>query len=351
MDIEQKKRKEEDFFKSFYPVADDKIRQKTNAELELRTYKLHFYFARFAFAVLSFALYLPTIIELFQTSFTVTDYIRNFIIVLILLLLEIGLSFSLYDYYVRYHSDNKDRRKIIVYSLALTSIVLSALSGVNAIDIVDKSENNIISETRINQTADIDKYMAQIDKNTIRIEDADKTFNLNNKNIESLAPIAATKKGSTQIAAYQKQNDRLQIFTAKWMNQNNHLLREIADIRKESKNMMKTRITKAGKKELIYMVIFFISGIVAVGGLMYSYNFIGLYYRHVKSDAKNIEVLRNQLELEEEEYQLARQKKDDLQIEDEIRRQERLNILKNLKSNKNGDAINYFAEKKKHLQF
>ena len=42
MYIEQKKRKEEDFFKSFYPVADDKVRKKTNAELELKTYKLHF---------------------------------------------------------------------------------------------------------------------------------------------------------------------------------------------------------------------------------------------------------------------------------------------------------------------
>ena len=351
MDIKQKKREEEKFFKSFYPVADDKIRQKTNAELELRTYKFHFYFARFVFAVLSFALYLPTIIELFQSSFTVTDYIRNFIIVLILLLLEIGLSFSLYDYYVRYHSENKNRRKIIVYGLAFVSIVLSALSGVNAIDIVDKSENNIITETRANQAADISKYMAQIDQNTQRITDQNAAIALNNNLIKDLAPIAATKKGSNQIFKYQKANNRSQVFIGKWMNQNNHLYREIADIRKESKTMMKTRITKAGKKELIYMVIFFISGIVAVGGLMYSYNFIGLYYRHVKDDAKNIEVLRKQLELEEEEYQLAKQQKSDLQIEDEIRRQERLNILTDLRDGKNNEA-NYFVqpEKKKFLQ-
>jgi len=348
MNIKRKQDQENKFFKDFYPVADDKVRGKTNSELELKTYKLHFYFARFAFAILSFALYLPTIIELFQTSYTISDYIRNFIIVLILILLEIGLSFSLFDFYVRKHSHNSNRRKIIVYSLSFVSIILSALSGVNAIDIVDKSEKNIISETNITKDKDIGKYLEQIDRNLLRIEDANKTFNINNNNIKDFAPIAATKKGSEQIRAYQKQNDRLQIFIGKWINQNNHNYKVIENIRKESKNLMKTRILKAGKKELIYMVIFFFSGIIAVGGLMYSYNFIGSYYRHVTDDAREIEVLRTQLEKEEEEYQEKQRLKADRDIEDEIRREQRLNMLENLK--KEREVNRNFIEKKNIYQ-
>jgi len=350
MDIEHKKRKDEDFFKSFYPIADDKVRVKTNAELELKTYKLHFYFARFAFAILSFALYLPTIIELFQTSYTITDYIRNFIIILILALLEIGLSFSLYDYYVRFHSQNKDRRRLIIYSLAFTSVVLSALSGVNAIDIVDKSESNIISETQIIKENDIKKYMEHIDRNLVKIDDADKRIAVSNQNIKDLAPVAVTKKGSAQIVAYQEQNATAAGFIDRLSKQNSHLLLVVEDIRRESKSLMKTRITKAGKKELIYMVIFFISGIVAVGGLMYSYNFIGMFYRHVKDDALNIEVLRKQLDEEEEAYQESLQLKSDRKMDDNIRRQERLNQLEQLKKRAESPEISYFAEKKKHLQ-
>ncbi len=340
MSIKQKIQQREKFLKDFYPVADDKVRKKTNAELEMKGYKLHYYFIRFAFAVLSFFLYVPTIIELFQNSFVISDYIRNFIIVLILLLLEIGLSFSLYDYYVRWHSNNANRRRIIVYSLAFASIILSALSGVNAIDIVDKSEDNIISETRTNQAQDVNEYLAQIERNTHRITKAHETFNINNENIKDLAPIAATQKGSEQIAKFQKQNDRLQIFTGKWINQNNHNYKVIENIRKENKSMMKTRITKAGKKELIYMIIFFFTGIIAVGGLMYSYNFIGQYYRYVKDDANEIAVLKKQFENEEREDKKGRLK----QLIEEKELETQLESLEN--PNNNGEDIIDFQKKK-----
>jgi len=290
MNIDQKKRQQDKFFKGFYPIADDNMRKKPDSELKMKSYKLHFYSLRFAFAVLSFALYVPSIIELFQTSFEVIDHVRNFIIVLILLLLEIGLTISHYGYYISKYSDNATHKRIIVYSLAFTSIILSALSGVNAIDIVDRSETNIITETRTAQEHDIDKYLGQIESNSKRINDINKTFVDNNKNIKDLAPIAATKKGSAQIRKYQQQNDKNQIFIGKLMNQNNHLYKVIENIRKSSKSLMKTRIIKAGKKEFIYMVIFFLSGIIAVAGLMYSYNFIAQYNRHVKNDREAGEI-------------------------------------------------------------
>lgn len=341
MNIEQKKQQEDKFLIGIYPIAKDKIIWKTNAELEMQSYRLHFYYIRFIFALLSFALYIPTLIELFQNSFVLADYIRNFIILLILLLLEIGLSFSLYDYYTRKHSDNTNRRKIIIYSLAFVSIILSALSGVNAIDLVDNSENNIIAETRINQANEVDKYLKHITINNSKITDINKTFVINNENIKSLAPIAATTRGNAQIEKFQKQNDRIQTFIATLINQNNHLYKIIDNIRYENKNLMKARITKAGKKELIYMIIFFCAGIIAVLGLMYSYNFIGQYYKYIKDDARNIEVLKRELETTEREEKKERLRK---QIEEkELEMQ-----LKSMdSSNNNREIIFNIPEKKK----
>lgn len=303
MDINLKKKQEDKFFKEIYPIAEDKIRCKTNAELERSNYLLHFYFLRFAFAVLSFSLYIPTLIELFQTSISFSDYVRNFIIVLLLLILEIGLSMSLKDYFIRFHSDNSNRKRLITFMLAGLSVILSALSGVNAIQILDKSENQIISETRNAKKQDLNRYTYLLKQNAKKIELQNKNIAGYNQAIKNTAPIAATKAGKKQIAKAQFLIEQAQKNIAEIEQQNAKYTNIIEDIRSENKNMLKTRLSKAGKKELIYMIIFFFAGFVAVFGLMFSYNFIGKYYRYVRDEARHIAALKIMLQNAENEQE------------------------------------------------
>ena len=161
-------------------------------------YELHENFARFAFSILSFTLYVPTLIELFQTSIFAVDYVRNIIILIILISLEVGLAYTLADFYIRKHSKNSNRRKIIVYTLAFTSIVFSAFSGINAIDIVDKSASTIHREQRTEIKEDIKEHVATIKRNDKKILYGNNLIVNNNKLMNELSAIAATKKGSTQ---------------------------------------------------------------------------------------------------------------------------------------------------------
>ena len=42
---------------------------------------------------------------------------------------------------------------------------------------------------------------------------------------------------------------------------------------------------------------------------MFSYNYIGMYYRHVKDDAEHIAILKEQLDAEKEEQERMEQEK------------------------------------------
>jgi hypothetical protein len=321
MSIEKKIHQREKKLKYLYPIAEDNIRKKANAELHLTGYHLHYNFLRFAFSFLSFILYVPTLIELFQHSYISIDYIRNIIILIILILLEIGLAYSLMSYYIRKHSHNQNNRsqKRIAYTLAIISIVLSALSGVNAIDITDNGKENAITQTRTEKKEDIHDYKVILKQNNATIEANNKIIRENNTLIDGLKGIAATKKGNAQIISYQARNKELQAQNEKLITQNSMVRDDINEIRHAGDSLMKDRISHAGKKEWIYMIIFFFAGIIAVAGLMFSYNFIGQYYHDLEKDVEEIEALED-FYAEKQEKEIARRtRKERLAKESELR--------------------------------
>lgn len=319
MSIDKKIHQRNKKLKTLYPIADDNIRKKTNAELHLNGFLLHKNFIRFAFAFLSFILYVPTIIELFQNSFITIDYIRNFIILIILILLEIGLSFSLYNLYIRKHSDNNiniKTLKTVAFSIAAVSIILSALSGVNAIDITDNGKENAISQTRTEKKEDISEFKEMIEKNDLIISNNNHIIRENNVLIRDLKAVSVTRKGSAQIVSYQARNKELQSQNKTLIAENNKLRADIKEIRQAGDKLMEDRIKNAGKKELIYMIIFFLAGIISVRGLMFSYNFIGQYYYYLAKEAAEIEAL--------EEYT---QEKEEKETQEAIKKKKRLNKI------------------------
>ena len=344
MGIKEKKEQLEKQIMALYPESVEKVRKRTNTELGMSYYNIHQKVGRFAFAILSFLLYVPTLIELYQNSNSAAEYVKLAIVVIVLLLLEIGLSISLKNYYERYHGKNDNSKRVLVYSLALVSVVLSALSGVNAIDIIDKSEKEITTEIRDNRDTEIAEYSARLDRNMIELDKVNARISERSQSITDLAPVSVTKKGSAQIKTFQDQNTKAQDFIAKVTRQNDHLLKVIEDIRKENKNIMRNKITKAGKKELIYMVIFFILGIVAVGGLMFSYNLIHKQHKHMVQDKDLIPVLKEQLDKENAERKHIEQA--------ERIKQKELDKYERSLENDEETTLNIVPtyEKKKHLQ-
>jgi hypothetical protein len=300
MNIEEKKVSREKVLKDLYPSAEDRVKEKTQSELHLGTYLFHYKYTRFFFAFLSFILYLPTIIELFSNSFIAIDYIRNIILIFILLAIEVGLSFYLFDYFMSFYSKNKINKssKKIAFSLGIISILLSSLSGVNTIDITDNGQEDAITQTRAEKKEDIQGYLSMIKNNDILIANNSKIIKSNNELIKDLKNIAATKKGNRQITSYLTRNKELQNQNKKLITENSNLRQEIKDIRKSGDKLMKERISSAGKKEIIYMVIFFVAGLFAVLGLFYTYRFIGKYNRYLVDDSSEIEALQD---LKEEE--------------------------------------------------
>jgi hypothetical protein len=325
MSIENKIHQRNKKLKELYPSAEDEHRKKTPAELQLSTFLLHWHFLRFAFATLSFALYLPTIIELFQNSYTILDYVRNAIIVAILILLEIGLSFSLLNYYKRKHSENTLNlagMKRVAFSIAIVSILLSGLSGVNAIDITDGGKEEAINKTRSEKKEDIRLYRDQIKSNDKIINQNIANIRENNVLINNNKSFAATKKGAAQIASYQARNRELLKQNKTLIATNNKIRDEIKEIRNRGDKLMQQRISHAGKKELIYMIIFFIAGIISVLGLMFSYNFIGQYYKHLAQGVEDIEALEDFYEEKLEKEIAAKERKERIKKEAALKTKE-----------------------------
>jgi hypothetical protein len=293
MGIEQEKQQRVKMLRDLFPVAEDRMIKKTNAELNLNMFNLHWYFLRFAFSLLSYALYVPTLIELFQGAASTNEYIKAIIVTVILAILEIGLAYTLYEYYVRKHSENSvnNTAKYIAIGLCAASIILSGLGGVNAIAITDNSQEKIVDQTTNKKKTEMIDYTNIIASNNKTIKENQAAISENNKLIENLKGVALTKKGSAQIASLNARNKELQAQNTNLVSDNSNMMMEMKSIRESNDGLMMDRISQAGKKETTYMIIFFIAGIFAVVGLMFSYNYVARYYHDLKNDVADIEAL------------------------------------------------------------
>lgn len=326
-EIEQREKR----LKSLYPVAHDAMRKKTNPELKLKAHDLHYYFIRFAFSVLSYALYLPAIIDEINNG----NIIKAIIMAIILALLEIGLAYSAWNYYTLKHSENiisLTRSKIITFSLAIASMTLSGLSGVYAVDITDHSQEKIVEQTTNKKKQDLAGYYAMLNKNTKILDQNNQLIQQNNQHIADLKAVALTRKAIAQINSYNARNKELSAMNQKIIEQNGDLNKRIENTDSGNEKQMTERIEKASLRETIYMIIFFLAGLISVIGIMFSYNFIAEYKRDLNKEAAEIEAVKKMMEenLEKEKMETARRNKIAKELElENIRLQKAIDAARN----------------------
>ena len=116
MNIKDRKNKDERFYKKNFPIADYDMEKKSAAQLDKGMYLAHYMFLRFAFAVISFLLYVPTLIQLYIESDNLIAYLRLALVTILLLMLEIGLSYSLGVFFKRFWDANDDPKPRVIIS-------------------------------------------------------------------------------------------------------------------------------------------------------------------------------------------------------------------------------------------
>lgn len=315
-----------------HKIASKKMSPGTNSELNIGAYKMHYYFWRFLFAAISFLLYIPTLWELYQNINDISDHIRNIIILIILLAIEIGLSFSLSSYFIKKYNPNPQitvsPKRWIYILLAIISILLSSFSGLNAVKISSGYEMIKIKISEKNEKMDqIGQIKNQLAKNNSQISKNDQLAKNNNELIKSLKKVSVTGHGAGQIKKYQEQNLILQEQNNDLIEHNKTLLEQLNKLEEKTERNIEKKWINYSKKELIYMIIFFLSGFFTVLGLIYSYRFIAKYYRDLILDTNNIKQIQNLLLATSGQYKTNEPLNIyDKKIKNEISIAEKLNI-------------------------
>jgi hypothetical protein len=289
MSIQNKIQKTQKYLNDNLDKANYLMLPRSQSELMLPAFRIHFYFLRFVFSILSFALYLPTIIELYNQQHNIITIIKTIVSVCLLLLVEIGMSWNLFLFFMRTRSANKPTiiLKLITFSLVLISTVLSGLLGANMIKITDNSQTAIVEQTDNSKQKDLKSlYEAQVNNNNI-ISSNNQLIAENNKIINKLSNIAATNNGRKQINNYQQRSKELQEQNNQLIIANSGINKEIILSRGQNTNTMQKRLLNASKSTIIFMVIFFLAGLIINICLIYSYNIISLFYYHLHNDNKN----------------------------------------------------------------
>lgn len=272
----------------------------TSSELNIGAYKMHYYFWRFLFAIISFSLYIPTLWELYRNVNDRSDHVRNVIVFLLLAAMEVGLSFSLSSYFIKKYNPNprtvlKPKRWIYI-TLAIGSILASSFSGLNAVKISSGYEIiKIKAREKGEKKLQVDQLKIQLAKNNEQISENDQLAKNNNELIKSLKKVSVTGHGAGQIKKYQEQNIILQEQNNELISQNKLLLNRLNKLEENTDKNIQTRLLSYSKKELIYMIIFFLAGLFTVIGLIYSYRFIAIYYRNLILESKSIKQIENLL--------------------------------------------------------
>jgi cell division protein FtsB len=241
------------------------IRPETESQSMVTEYR----FARIAvycFSLLSWSLYIPYFINLYNSA----ENSQNFTILIIwfsiLTIFEVALLFSTKLWYIASHKDNKAKKlylRNICYILSIISISFSVYSGVNGILTADSSNEKISKVYTENSTKLRNDYFSRIASN-------DKKINENNTLIKGLQGVALTKKGSAQIERLQNMNDKLQL-------QNDNIR---AEMNKENNNQYsdsKIQQESNDTKTLFFAIGFGIAGIIMVIGIHFCSNLIGKF--------------------------------------------------------------------------
>jgi hypothetical protein len=291
MNLDLKKEQQEKFIRSLYPVSAELMKKKTFTILNVGNFKLHQYFLRFFFSVFSFALYLPTFIDFFNTSTIAADYFKLVLAVCIGAGIEISLAVTARDFYIIKYSKNdiSKRLKFLVVFCALLSIIGSSLSGINLVSLTDNSQVTIVDKNQKDKKKEVDMFTEMINKNDNIIKDNIELIKQNNLFIEGLKKVSMTKKGASQISSYIARNKELQGQNDKLMGDNLDIRQQIKEASNFGNKTMTDQLTKAGKRELIYMVVFFISGIMAVFAILFSYDFIAKFHYYMDKEIKEAE--------------------------------------------------------------
>ena len=289
MSIHKKIQKRREFLKKNVDKANYFMLPKLQSELMLPAFRVHFYFLRFLFSFLSFAMYIPTIIELYTMQTDILTTIKTILVICFLLLVEFGMAWNLFVFFMRLRSANKPkmRIKLITFSLVLISALLSGLSGGNIIAITDNSQSAIMVQSSDLKENDLKNLYIALANNNNLIKENNQLIAENNQIINKLSKIAATKNGQKQINNYQQRNKELQAQNNQLIEANNGINKEILLSREQSTATTQKRLISAEKNTYIFMGIFFLAGLIVNICLIYSYNIISLFYYYLHLDNKN----------------------------------------------------------------
>jgi len=294
MGIEQEIQQRAKQLKNRLPIAEDNVQEKTSAELDLSEFRLNYYFLRFILSIISISLYLPTLIFFFGGNRGLSGYVLGWVLVAVFLIIETALPFVLYKYFKLKHSYNVKplgRLKLLAFGLCFVSVAASSYCGIDAVDIFDNSQEIIVKESSDQTNKDIVNYSSLIAANSSIIAENQKLIKDNISSIDEKKGVSLTKAGKAQIKALNEHNKLIQAQNNTLIKANSLILAQMNDIRQNNEGFMFKRVSKANNKEFIYMGIFFLIGLLAVLGLVYSYNFIGKYDRSLKDDSKKIDLL------------------------------------------------------------
>jgi ASC-1-like (ASCH) protein len=276
------------------PISEDNIQKKQDAELDLDEFRLHHIFLRFLFSGVSIALYIPTVIYYFRGHYNITGFVLGFILIAVLLTIEIMMPFSLWKYFKISNSHNVKplgRLKTTTIVLCILSVLASSLSGINAVDLFDNSQEEIVKETTNQTNKEVDNYAKLIESNDAIIKQNQNVIDKNISLVDEKKQIALTKAGKKQISTILQSNDKLQSQNDTLIELNKSLHLQVNKIRQSNEGFMFKRVLKANNKEFIFMAIFFAIGLLAVLGMIYSYSLIGKFDRNLTDNSKDIKIL------------------------------------------------------------
>ena len=263
--IEQYIQGENHLYKSNEINAFKSIRPETDSQSMISEYRFS-KVAVYCFSFLSWSLYIPYFINLYNSSETTQNYTILFIWFSILTIFELALLFSTKLWYNARHKDLKAKKlylRNICYIFSIISILFSVYSGVNGIFTADNSNEKISKNYTENSTKLRNDYFKRIESN-------DNKINENNRLIQGLQGIALTKKGSKQIERLQNLNDKLQA--------ENEIIRN--EMNKEnSNNYTDSKIQQSSNntQTLFFAIGFGIAGIIMVLGIHFCSNLIGKF--------------------------------------------------------------------------
>lgn len=241
------------------------IRKETESQSMVTEYRFS-RIAVYCFSFLSWSLYIPYFINLYNSAETSQNFTNLVIWFLILTIFEVALLFTTKLWYNASHKDLKAKKtylRNICYILSIISISFSVYSGVNGVITADKTSEKISKLYTENSTKLRTDYFKRIESN-------DKKINENNQLIKGLQGVALTKKGYTQIERLQNSNDNLQV-------QNENIRTEMNQLNSNQYSDSKIEKESNESKTLFFAIGFGIAGIIMVIGIHFCSNLIGKF--------------------------------------------------------------------------